>query len=406
MDSLINAAAHALAAGDPIRALKQIALRDDPAALALRGIAMAQMGDLERAKDLLKRAARGFARQDELAQARCVVAQAEIALVQRDLGWPAKSLDAARATLLRRGDRVNAAHAGCLVARRLLLVGRIDLARQALDDVEAAALPPALRVAYELARAGIAIRRLDTRTANSAIARATNHAAAAGIAGLQAEVEAVSRLLSEPAARIVSGDNDRQLCLSEVEALMASDAFIVDACRNVVGAQGARVSLVSRPVLFALVRALGDGWPGDVSRDVLVRRTFRARQADESHRARLRVEIGRLRTALGTMAEVTATDQGFALSIPEGTRLVVLAPIADEQHAAVLSMLADGEAWSSSALAIALGISARSVQRATADLLRAGKVQAFGEGRARRWMSPPIPGFPTTLLLPGTLAHS
>jgi tetratricopeptide (TPR) repeat protein len=405
MDSLINAAAHALAAGDPFRALKQIALRDDPAALALRGIAMAQMGDLERAKDLLKRAARGFGQQDELAQARCVVAQAEIALVQRDLGWPAKALDAARAVLIRRGDRVNAAHAGCLIARRLLLVGRIDLAKQALNSVDADALPPALRIAYELARAGVAIRALDTRTADAAIARATDHAAAAGIASLQAEVDGVARLLTEPAARITSGETDRLLRLSDVEALMASDAFIVDACRNVVGAKGARVSLASRPVLFALVRALGDGWPGDVSRDVLVRRAFRARQADESHRARLRVEIGRLRTALGVMAEVTATDQGFALSIPPSARLVVLAPIADEKHAAVLSMLADGEAWSSSALAIALGISARSAQRATADLLRAGKVQAFGEGRARRWMSPPIPGFPTTLLLPGTLSR-
>ena len=405
MDSLITAAAHSLAAGDPLSALKRIALRNDAPALALRGIAMAQLGDLVRAKDLLKRAARAFGPKDAVARARCVVAEAEIALVSRDLAWPVKALDAARGVLERRGDRANAAHAGCLMARRLLLIGRLDEAVRLLAGIDPAPLTPALRASYELAAAGIAIRRLQTEMARTALARAGHEARIAGIPGLIAEVESLFLLMTEPAARFIARGEERHLLLEEVEALLASGAFVVDACRNLVRNKGAVVSLATRPVLFALARALAEGWPGDVSRDLLVKRAFRAKQADESHRARLRVEIGRLRAELRTLAKVTATDRGFALSPSHAGEVVVLVPNAEEQNAAVLALLADGEAWSSSALAIALGISARSVQRALEQLWRAGKVQSFGRGRARRWMTPPIPGFPTTLLLPAPL-HS
>ncbi|MER9676617.1 hypothetical protein NKJ17_27545, partial [Mesorhizobium sp. M0208] len=162
MDSLITAAAHALAAGDPLGALKRVALRDDAPALALRGIAMAQLGDLVRAKVLLKRAAHAFSPREAVARARCIVAEAEIALVSRDLAWPAKTLDAARATLERHGDRVNAAHARNLEVRRLLLIGHLDEAERRLDGFDPSPLPPASRAAHELAVAGIAIRRLRT----------------------------------------------------------------------------------------------------------------------------------------------------------------------------------------------------------------------------------------------------
>lgn len=111
MDSLITAAARALAAGDPFGALNRVALRDDAPALALRGIAMAQLGDLARAKLLLRRAARAFGAREAVARARCIVAEAEVALASRDLGWPAKTLDTACATLEAHGDHVNAAHA-------------------------------------------------------------------------------------------------------------------------------------------------------------------------------------------------------------------------------------------------------------------------------------------------------
>jgi hypothetical protein len=403
MDSLITAAARALATGDPLGALKRVALRDDAPALALRGIAMAQLGDLVRAKALLRSAARAFGPKEAVARARCVVAEAEIALVSRDLSFPAKTLAAARATLEARGDGVNAAHARNLAVRRLLLIGRLDEAEHALAGLDPAPFPPALKAAHELVVAGIAMRRLRTKMARAALARAERAARDADIAALTAEVESASVVLNTPAARLIARGKERALLLEDVEALLASKALVVDACRYVVRDARTVVSLARRPVLFALARALGEAWPGDVSRGTLVMRAFRAKQADESHRARLRVEIGRLRSALRTLAAVSATPQGFALTPRRAREIVVLARPVEEQQAAVLAFLADGESWSSSALALALDASQRSVQRALDQLATAGKVQSFGRGRARRWMTPPVPGFTTTLLLPAPL---
>jgi hypothetical protein len=403
MDSLITAAARALAAGDPLGALNRVALRDDPPALALRGIAMAQLGDLVRAKALLRRAARAFGPREAVARARCVVAEAEIALVSRDLGWPAKALDAARATLEAHGDRVNAAHARYLEVRRLLLIGRLDEAERTIAKLDPAPFPPASKAAHELVVAGIAMRRLHTKAARAALARAAHAARHAGIPALTAEVESASLVLDTPAARLIARGEERLLLLDEVEALQASKALVVDACRHVVRDAHTVVSLARRPVLFALARALGEAWPADVPRGTLLARAFRAKHADESHRARLRVEIGRLRRMLRPLADVSATSQGFALVPRRAREIVVLARPVDEQHAAVLAFLADGESWSSSALALALGASQRTVQRAVEQLAAAGKVQSFGHGRARRWMTPPVPGFTTTLLLPAPL---
>jgi hypothetical protein len=403
MDSLITAAARALAAGDALGALKRVALRDDAPALALRGIAMAQLGDLVRAKALLRSAARAFGPREAVARARCVVAEAEIALVSRDLGWPAKALGAARATLEAHGDHVNAAHARNLEVQRLLLIGRLDEAERGLAELDPAPLPPASRAAHELVVAGIAMRRLQTRTARAAIARAERAAREADIPALTAEVESASRVLNTPAARLIVRGEERLLLLEDVEALLASKALVVDTCRYVVREAGTVVSLATRPVLFALARALGEAWPGDVPRSTLLARAFRAKHADESHRARLRVEIGRLRVELRTLADISATKPGFALVPRRAREVVVLAPPVEEEYAAVLAFLADGESWSSSALAIVLGASPRTVQRALDSLAAAGKVQSFGRGRARRWMTPPVTGFPTILLLPGPL---
>jgi len=403
MDSLITAAARALAAGDPLGALKRVALRDDAPALALRGIAMAQLGDLVRAKALLRSAGRAFGPKEAVARARCVVAEAEVALVSRDLGWPAKALDAARATLEEHGDRVNAVHARYLEVRRLLLIGRIDEAERTLAELDPAAFPPASRTVHQLVVAGIAIRRLRTKAARAALARAERAAHDARIPALTAEVESAFVVLNTPAARLITSGEERFLLLEEVEALLASNAFVVDACRHVVRDEGTVVSLTKRPVLFALARALGEGWPGDIPRDRLVARAFGLKLANESHRARLRVEVGRLRTVLRTLADVSATKRGFALAPRRAREVVVLAWPVEEEHAAVLAFLADGESWSSSALALALGTSQRTVQRALDSLAGAGKVQSFGRGRARRWMTPPVPGFTTTLLLPAPL---
>jgi hypothetical protein len=403
MDSLITAAARALAAGDLLGVLKRVGLRDDAPALALRGIAMAQLGDFARAKALLQSAARAFGPREAVARARCIVAEAEIALVSRDLSWPPKALDVARAKLEKNGDWLNAAHARHLQVRRLLLIGRLDEAERALAGLDPAPFPPASRAAYELVVAGIAMRRVRAKVARAALARAECAARQADIAALIAEVESASLVLNTPAARLIARGGEQLLLLEKVEAVLESGTLVVDACRHVVRSGETVVSLARRPVLFALARALGEAWPADLSREALVQRAFRAKHADESHRARLRVEIGRLRAKLRSLANVSATTQGFALAPRRACEVVVLAPPVEDRHAAVIAFLADGESWSSSALALALGASARTVQRALDSLAIAGKVRCYGRGRARRWMTAPVLGFTTTLLLPGPL---
>jgi hypothetical protein len=328
------------------------------------------------------------------------VAEAEVAFASRDLSWPQKALDSARVTLEAHGDTVNAAHARYLEIRRLLLIGHIDEAEAMLAHLDPALLPSALRTAHELVVAGIAVRRLRAKEARAALARAERAVHHAGIPALTAEVESALHALNTPAARLIVSGEERLLLLEDVEALLASNAFIVDDSRHVVRDGTKAVSLATRPVLFALARALGEAWPGDVPRHVLIARAFGSRFTDGSHRARLRVEVGRLRAMLRPMATVSATKQGFALAPRRAREVVVLARPVDEEHAAVLAFLTDGESWSSSALALALGASQRTVQRALDSLAAAGKVQSFGRGRARRWVTPPLTGFTTTLLLP------
>jgi len=403
MDSLVTAAARALATGDPLGALKLVALREDAPALALRGIAMAQLGDFPKARALIRTAAKGFGPKEAHARARCLVAEAEIALASRDLGWPEKSLEAARVTLEAHGDLVNAAHARYLGIRRDVLIGRLDAAQAELEKMDVSPLPPALRTVHELMLAGIAIRHVECVRARTALARADHAAREARIPALAGEVAAASRMLDAPAARLIVRGAEKPLLLADVETLLESDALVVDACRNAVRRAKIVVPLASRPVLFTLVRALAEAWPRDVPRAELVKRAFRARDADDSYRARLRVEMGRLRRVLAKLADVNATPDGFVLAPKRGAKVVVLARPVEEEHGAVLAVLADGESWSSSALSLALGASQRTVQRALDELSAAGKVQSFGRGRARRWLTPPVPGFTTSLLLPAPL---
>jgi hypothetical protein len=395
MDSLITAAGRALAAGDPLGALKRVALRDDAPALALRGIAMAQLGDLPRARTLLKAATRAFNPRETVARARCIVAEAEIALASRDL-QAVKALRGAISELEAHDDRVNAAHARYIEIRRLLLIGRIDEAERKLVDLDAALLPPASRATHELIVGGIAMRRLRAKEARGALLRAQRAAQQARIPALAAEVASALLTLDAPAARLIAGGKERLLVLEEVESLLASKVLVVDACRHVIN----DISLAKRPVLFSLARSLGEAWPLDVPRDRLVADAFGLKRADESLRARLRVEMGRLRAVLRPVAEVNATKQGFVISPRHAREVVVLARPVEDKHAPVLALLSDGESWSSSALALALRTSQRTVQRALDALAEAGKVQSFGKARTLRWMTPPVPGFTTALLLP------
>lgn len=405
MDSLIAAAAQALAAGDPLAALKRVALREDAPALALRGVAMAQLGEFARARELLRGAARAFGTREPVARARCIVAEAEIALVSRDLARSVEALDAARAMLAAYGDRANAAHAGYLEARLLLLIGHLDAAERTLEELDTAALPPASRAGYWLVAAGIAMRRIRTGPARAALAHAERAALRTGIPALAKEVEHALHAFDTPAACLIARGGQRLLQLDEVETLLASDTLVVDACRCVVRVRSAVVPLGGRPVLFALARSLAEAWPEDVARETLLTHAFRARHADESHRARLRVEIGRLRKALAPLAELNATKRGFLLAPRGPAAVAVLAPPIGGDYTEVFALLGDGEAWSSSALALALGVSSRTVQRALEALAEAGRVESFGRGRARRWMAPNVPGFPTSLLLPALSSY-
>jgi hypothetical protein len=403
MDSLISASARALAAGDALGALKRVALREDPPALALRGIAMAQLGEHPRARELLRRAARGFGAHEELARARCVVAEAEVALAMRDLGGTPRSLAAAAATLEAHSDRANALQARLISARKLLLLGRLEQAAAAIAALDVRGLPPALAAVAELTAAELALRSLRMPEARAALARSHESADRARVPALLAEVMEAKSALDRPAARRLGASGEQALRLDEVAAFLDSGALVVDACRRALGVGTAWRPLARRPVLFALARALGQAWPGDVDRETLIADAFRTRDPDETHRARLRVEIGRLRALVKGLADIEATPRGFVLKPLDDRAIIVLAPPIDGDEASLVALLSDGAAWSTSALALALGESQRTVQRALAELEGAGRVRAIGQARARRWLAPPLAGFTTILLLPASL---
>jgi len=403
MDSLIAAAARALAAGDALGALKRVALRDDPPALALRGIAMAQLGEYPRARELLRRAARGFGVHEELARARCVVAGAEVALAMRDFAGSPRSLMAASDALDAHGDRANATQARLIALRRLLLIGRLDEAADALANLDARDMPPSLAAVAELAVAELALRSLRIAPARDALARAHKAAGKARVPALLAEVAEVRAALDRPAARRLFAGGEQALRLDEIAALLASDALVVDGCRRAISAGAAWLPLARRPILFALALALAEAWPGDVDRQALIARAFGTRRPNETHRARLRVEIGRLRALVAEMARIEATARGFVLKPSRASDVVVLAPPIDGDQASLVALLSDGAAWSTSALALALGASQRTVQRALVELEAAGRVRSIGRARAQRWLSPPLTGFTTILLLPASL---
>jgi hypothetical protein len=402
MDSIIAATARALAGGDALGALKLVALRDDAPALALRGIAMAQLGDYPLARDLLRRAARGFGAREHLARARCVVAEAEVAVAMRDLHASPRTLSEAAAVLEARADRSNAVQARLIAVRRLLLLGRLHDAAAALARIELNGVAPSLSAVAELAAAELAMRSLRTSTARAALDRARQAAERARVRALVAEVAEAAAALDRPAARRIEAGMEQPLRLEDVEALHGSGALVVDACRRALSTVAARIPLARRPILFALALALGEAWPYDASRSALIDRAFRTHRPDETHRARLRVEIGRLRALVKPLARIDATERGFKL-VPKREPVIVLKPPIDGEEASLLALLSDGAAWSTSALAIALDTSQRTVQRALVELETAKRVRSVGRARAQRWLSAPLVGFTTILLLPASL---
>ncbi|MFO1499372.1 MAG: helix-turn-helix domain-containing protein [Verrucomicrobiota bacterium] len=405
MDSLVASAARLLAAGDPLGALKRVALRDDPPSLALRGTAMAQLGEYASARKLLRRAARAFGSRERLSQARCQVAEAEVALAARDLTWPTQRLTETARALDALGDRANAVHARLIGARRHLLVGDLPAAGRILATLKPAtdSLPSALAARAELTQAELALRLGRAADAKLALDRAHAAAAAARIPALAAEVNRAAELLAAPAARLIQGGAARLVRLAEIEVLLASGDLVVDGCRRAVRRLNRTVPLAGRAILFALIRALAEAWPGDVPRDSLIERVFEARSVNESHRARLRVELSRLRSSLQPLTRIEATPRGFRLAPVNAPTVVVLAPPIEGPAGSILALLEGGESWSTSALARALSASQRTVQRELRQLAEAAAVRATGDGRSRRWLAPALGGFATTLLLPGAL---
>ena len=403
MDSLVSASARALAAGDALGALKHVALRDDPPALALRGIAMAQLGEHARARQLLRRAARGFGKHEEVARARCVVAGAEVALAMRELGDSPRVLAAASVTLESHGDTANALHAWLVAARTLLLLGKLADAAATLARLDGRELPPPLRALAELTAAELALRSLRVGDARAALARAKAAAQRAQVPALLREVADALAAMERPAARQRTPQGERALTLDDVADLLLSDALVVDACRRSVGSGAERRELARRPVLFMLVQALATAWPGDIDRETLIASVFRTTRPDETHRARLRVEIGRLRALVKPLAAIEATARGFELRPHADREVVVLTPPIDGEQASLVALLSDGAAWSTSAIALAMGASQRTVQRALVELEADGRVRAIGKARAQRWLAPPLAGFTTILLLPAAL---
>jgi hypothetical protein len=406
VDSVLTAAAHALDAGDVLSALKRVALRDDAPGLALRGVALARLGKRERARELLQRAAKAFGSAAPLGRARCLLADAEVALASRDLRGVDAALARAGRDLRVLGDPINALHADCLAARGLLLRGLLSEAERALHALDTRHAPPPLRAEIYLAWVELHLRTPNASAARTALREAERAARAARIPTISHEVQTARALLEAPAGRLIHAGIERLLGLSQVEGLQrAPRGLLIDARESSVYSERVRVTLSGRAVLFGLARVLAEAWPAPATRSELLARVFAVKRANGSHRARLRVEIARLRRALRPLATITATAVGFRLE-PSGdgdASVCVLLPVSESEHPQVLALLGDGEAWSSSALAVALGVNQRTVQRSLLSLEAAGRTRATGRARAKRWLLAPPSAFATPLLLPGAL---
>ena len=382
MSRLVEAA-RALSRGDGIGALALVGRAEDALGIALRGIAYAQLGDLEEARNTLRRADR--AATDELLRARIRAALVEVALAEGDAGRVAKDAAANAQRLALLGDGRNAAMQRLVQARAEVLLGRADDARRTIDAVLAGSLALDLRPVTWLARAEIALRASAATTAKRALDEARRALEGSPNALLARTLDAMEEALAQPIARLRDRGEVRAVDLFAIEEAQNGKAFLVDACRRVVRAGRATIPLARRPVLFQLLFALANAWPNDVARDELARQAFAVRVVNASHRARMRVEIGRLRKVLHGIAEPIATRNGYALKSPRPVR--ILLPIADDEVARVAIFLGDGASWTAQAIAEQAGMSKRTAQRALAALVESGRVVRLSRGKDVRYAS-------------------
>jgi hypothetical protein len=392
----LDLAARALASGDALRALSLVGRAPSSLGLALRGIAYAQLGDLELARDALEQAA--ATTDDVRLLARVRAALVEVALGEGDLARAAGAARASADELARLGDARNAAMQRLVLARAEVLLGRLGEARHVVADVLAAELPPDVRAVASLAEAEIATRALAATDARDALNRARRALEHAPNRLLTRELAALEGELSLPVARLERGGATRDADLFAIEDAARGELFLVDACRRLAIAGRARVPLAKRPVLFALIVELARAAPGSVPRDALAARAFDARRINASHRGRLRVEIGRLRKLLdGLGAEPVATPDGYALASRREVALVV--PRAEDDATRVAILLGDGASWSAQRVAESAGISKRTAQRALGDLVATGRAVRTGSGRNVRYHRPGTPIASRMLLL-------
>ena len=394
-----RSAAQALARGDGLRALGLVGRAEDVLGLTLRGIASAQIGDLELARGALERAAR--MERDPLARARINAALVEIAMADGDAARAVRAARASADELARLGDARNAAMQRLVLARAEVLLGRLAEARHVVAEVLASCvdrspgaapgeapskLPADITAVAWLAKAEIAVRGVAAAEAREALKRARGALDGARNDLLARALVALEAELSNPVARIEREGVVRPADLYAIEAASTGEVMLVDACRRLVIAGRASIPLVRRPILFALLLVLARAWPGEVARDELAARAFDARRVNASHRSRLRVEVGRLRKLIAGLAEPVATDAGYALASPR--EVVTLLPPSDDDDARIAILLGDGAAWSAQSLAEHAGVSKRTAQRALAGLVENGSAIRTGKAKDVRYMRP------------------
>ncbi|MFY0533958.1 HTH domain-containing protein [Nannocystis pusilla] len=377
-DALLDAA-RALAGGDPLRALTGVGRDDSALGLTLRGIAYAQLGDLELARTALEQAV-SRADVDPLLAAR---ARAALVEVELGSGAPAQAARTARAAadaLERLGDARNAAMQRLVLARAEVLLGRLNEARRAVEAVLVGDLGPDLRAVASLVQAEIAVRALHPSDARAALARAREAMARAPHQLLARTVEALEQELARPIASIWRAGATVEADLFAIESLSRGPVLLVDACRRLALAGRVTIPLARRPVLFALLLELARAWPAAVARDDLAARAFAVRRVNASHRARLRVELGRLRKLMdGLAAAPVASEDGYVLASERD--VAVLLPPTDDEAARLGLLLGDGAAWSAQALAEHAGVSRRTAQRALQQLVERGVVCRSVKGK-------------------------
>jgi tetratricopeptide (TPR) repeat protein len=397
MDSALEHAARALARFEPLAALQGVALREDTEALALRGIALAQLGEFQSSRRLLDRASKGFGSREPLQRARCLLASAEVLLALRDTKAALRRLETALDAFQVSRDRDNTVFTRLQLARLFLLTGKLDECERALKRADVTRAAPSRRALHAMLRADLALRRSRIGEARIAFREAYRAARSARILPLLAEIERAQQALDSPVATLSTNSQERTLTRAELCTRSDRNELLIDAARKRIQSGDAAVELRSRPVLFALLLTLAERFPAGAARGELITNAFGMKRGSDSLRARLRVELARLRRLLRPFASIEATDLGFRLRTE--ARVAVVKPLKSGPDDAVLALLVDGEAWPTSALATALGTSQRSVQRSLNALSARGAVRAFGRGRMQRWRLALASDSATSLLL-------